>query len=258
VPHIQRHDFLAEVFPLNSSKVLWLFADHTFPLFCSMLELPEYTEWLILGLSASIGQLTESLIKHSSAAFFQYLRDHLSDVPRIGVAIVAVFRRNLLNERVTYPMLNFLDTTLSSGVLGCLLDDAESDFADEIFGLVNAEVKGHKKFYKLVSGINVYCHLIQVPRLCMKVFSKMGIFLGLNHVHVRKSTALKLYEALVVHGDSIDRMTEESLDEVLELLSETDWGQPLPEIRPIRNKVCDLLGVKAPVSAAGAGATSGQ
>lgn len=62
IPFIQRHDELRVIFPEDSSKVLWLFADHTFPMFCSMLELPEYSEKLVLGLSASIGQLTESLV----------------------------------------------------------------------------------------------------------------------------------------------------------------------------------------------------
>jgi tubulin-specific chaperone D len=197
-------------------------------------------------------------IKYSSAAFFQYLRAHLADVPRIGNVILEVFRKNLLNERVTYPILNFLDITLSSGTLDCLLMDDQSVFADEVFNLVNMEVKGHKKLYKLVSSINVYCHLIQVPRLCPRILSKMGIFLGLTHVHIRKSTAMKLYEALVIHGDTIETISEENLDEVLELLTETDWGQPLTEIRPIRNRICDLVGVKPPTSTAALSAGTSQ
>lgn len=51
-----------------------------------------------------------------------------------------------------------------------------------------------------------------------------------------------------MHGDSID-IPEENMDEILEILTETDWGQPLQTVRPIRNKLCELLGVKAPVSA---------
>lgn len=73
------------------------------------------------------------------------------------------------------------------------------------------------------------------------------------HVHVRKCTATKLYEAIVIHGDSCG-IPEENIDEILELLSETDWGQPLADVRPIRNQLCELMGIKPPMSIVAAGA----
>lgn len=85
----------------------------------------------------------------------------------------------------------------------------------------------------------------------------MGIFLGLTHVHIRKSAALKLYEAMLIYGDTTD-VSEENLDEVGNILMETDWTQPLNEVRPIRNQLCDLLGVKPPVAAAGTSQTNGK
>lgn len=115
LPQIQRHDKLKEVFPADANTVLWLFADHTFPMFCSLLEYPEYSKRILLGLSASIGQLTESLIKYASAALFQFLRSHSNDTQRLCREIASNFEENLLNERVTYPMLNFLDIIIASG-----------------------------------------------------------------------------------------------------------------------------------------------
>lgn len=84
--------------------------------------------------------------------------------------------------------------------------------------------------------------------MCPKIFTKMGIFLGLTHVHIRKSAALKLYEAMLLYGDTTD-VPEESLEEILNILMDTDWSQPLNEVRPIRNHVCSLLNVKPPVTA---------
>lgn len=81
----------------------------------------------------------------------------------------------------------------------------------------------------------------------MRVLTKLTFFLGLTHVHVRKSTAIKLYEALIIHGDSCESVPEENLETILEILSDTDWGQPLTEVRPIRNNLCELLGIKPPV-----------
>lgn len=165
IPHIKHHERLMEIFPTDGSKILWLFADHTFPLFCRMLELPEYSEKLLIGLSGSIGQLTESLIKYSSSSLLDFLKTHQVEIPRICDVILKIFRENLLNERITYPMLNFLEMILSSGVLVVILDDENSNFAEEIFRLVNLEIKGHKKLYKIVSSINVFCQLIQVSDL---------------------------------------------------------------------------------------------
>lgn len=62
LPHINHQDKLKEIFPADPNEVSWLFADHTFPLFCALLEYHEYSDHVILGLSASIGQLTESLV----------------------------------------------------------------------------------------------------------------------------------------------------------------------------------------------------
>lgn len=178
---------------------------------------------------------------------FQYLKAHPNDIERISKEIILVFEENLNNDRVTHPMLNFLDLILSSGAFNNLLMNETSNFPDEIFRLVSTEMKGNKKLYKLVSSINVFCQLIQVPKLCPKVLTKMSIFLGQTHVHIRKSTASKLYEALTLYGDT-SGIPDENLDEVLTILTETDWGIPLNEIRPIRNNLCKLMGVKAPVS----------
>lgn len=82
-----------------------------------MLALPEYSTRLIIGLTASIGKLSESLVKHSSAAMFQFLRSYPEHVPRICQEILNVFESNLLNDRVSHPLLNFLDSLMCSGNL---------------------------------------------------------------------------------------------------------------------------------------------
>lgn len=213
VAHIRHHDFLLTIFPVDSSSVLWIYADHTFPMFCELLRLPDYSQRLIVGLSASIGKLSESLIKHSSAALYKFLRANPAEVPRICDDIIQVFAENIQNDRISHPLLNFLDSILSSGTINRILLDAEQQFADEVFRLVKLEIRGQKKLYKLVSSINVFCQLLQVPKLCTKVLSSLAIFLGLTHVHVRKSTASKLFEAIVVHGETCG-IPVENIDEV--------------------------------------------
>lgn len=178
---------------------------------------------------------------------FQYLKSHPNDIERIGNEVIIVFNENMSNDRISHPMLNFLDLLLSSGTFNALVSDDNSKFTDELFRSVMLEMKGNKKLYKLISSINVLCQLIQVPRLCPKIFSKLVVFLGQPHVHIRKSTATKLYEALTLYGDT-SGLSDENLDEVLTILSETDWGMPIADVRKIRNDLCILMGVKPPVS----------
>ncbi|SPP79297.1 tubulin-specific chaperone D [Drosophila guanche] len=255
IPHIREHEKLLEIFPSDVSSVLWLFADHTFPLFCQLLGLPDYSKRVLLGLTASIGQLTESLIKYASTALFQFLRSNPTMVPRLCAEIVEIFQENLLNERVTYPMLSFLDILIGSGTTDMVLHDESNSFVEDIYRLLNLEVKGYKKLYKTATSISAFCQLIQVPRLSKRVLSKLSVFLGLQHVHVRKTAATKLYEALALHGDVTD-IPEDNMDEILTLLSETDWTMPLVEVRPLRNQLCQLMGIKPPLSGAAAAAVA--
>lgn len=64
IPHMKRRDELRRIFPEDADTVLWLFADHTFPLFCGMLAYEEYSDAVLLGLTSSIGQLSESLVSN--------------------------------------------------------------------------------------------------------------------------------------------------------------------------------------------------
>lgn len=174
LPNIDCRTDLVEIFPPDGDKILWLFADHTFPLFCKMLIYSEYTEKLLIGLIGSIGQLTESLTKYSSASFLDFLKSNDREIPRISQVILRIFRNNLLNERITYPLLNFLEMILSSGVLVSILENEYSRFPEELFRLVNLEIKGHKKLYKIVSGINVLCQMIQVYRVkCLIIMQNL-------------------------------------------------------------------------------------
>lgn len=143
--------------------------------------LPEYTEHLIVGLIASIGQLTESLVKsakkyemqnwvnlspfqtkYSSETLANFLREHPEHTERICVAVVDVFQKNILNDRITCPLLNFVNIMIGSSCIDDIVLDPSNNFSCEIYRLTKLEIKGHKKLSKLISSINVFCQLLQV------------------------------------------------------------------------------------------------
>lgn len=91
-----------------------------------------------------------------------FLRNHSEHRDRICHIIIDIFAKNILNERITCPLLNFLNIIISSGCIDNIVLDPANDFSTEIYRLTKLEIKGHKKFYKLISSINVFCQLIQV------------------------------------------------------------------------------------------------
>ena len=76
-----------------------------------------------------------------------------------------------------------------------------------------------------------------------KCFIQISIFLCHKFPRIRKVTATKLFETLLVYDVIED---EEIKDQVDGILSDTNWDLPVEELRPIRNRFCDLVGVQAP------------
>lgn len=63
---------------------------------------------------------------------------------------------------------------------------------------------------------------------------------------MRKVAATRAYEALTLYGEEMD-ISEQDLMEILAVLNVTDWEQPVSDLRPIRNNLCDLMKVPAPI-----------
>lgn len=137
--------------------VLWLFAEHTMPLFIKLLEWDVYRYSIILGLTVSAGDMTESLVKkynlyfcklfeiissiylqvkHSTSALFSYLASLHDNTPRMRAicqTIIQVFEDNHGVDRVIIPMFKFLDRLLSSGIhnrllYNCLMEKSRISF----------------------------------------------------------------------------------------------------------------------------------
>lgn len=79
-----------------------------------------------------------------------------------------------------------------------------------------------------------------------RAFCQLSIFLCHKYKCLRKVTAIRTYEALTLYGEEMD-LSEEDLASILTELNGTDWEQPVTELRPIRNHLCELMKVPAPV-----------
>ncbi|KAK9503730.1 hypothetical protein O3M35_010231 [Rhynocoris fuscipes] len=252
IPYIPERAAVLEIFPENACKneINWLSHADTFPKFTQMLDLTSYTESILLGLIASVGGLTESLVKTSSQCLFDYLAVKSTlELSRIATLIVNIYEAHIKIDRILLPMLNFLEKLLSSGSIKPILDDPNSDFAKNIFNLTKTAVMGSLDKNKLLGSVNVYCQLIQVRgEVCRRALGRVLILLCHRFGWLRKATATKLYEALMLYGEDEEEFcSADKLDSAMSILSETEWSIiPIEEARPIRNKLCEIFGLPIP------------
>ncbi|VVD01854.1 unnamed protein product [Leptidea sinapis] len=235
----------------NLNVVHWLFPGHTMPRFVQLLKYPAYRYHIVKGLIMSAGDLTESLVKHTTESLFSFLNTLHEDKPMLQEfcdTVIQVFVDNLHVKRITgSPLFKFLDLLLSSGSISPILEDPDSTFAMNVFKYLQLELRVGKKFYQLLDSINVLCQLIQVGGVVStNALGQLVIYLCYSHKYTRRCAAARLYEALTLYGD-VCGVPAHNLDQVMSILADTDWEQDVTILRPIRNEICDLMEIKRPV-----------
>ncbi|XP_031698078.1 tubulin-specific chaperone D-like isoform X2 [Anarrhichthys ocellatus] len=106
------------------------------------------------------------------------------------------------------------------------------------------EFRKAKDISKLRACIAVLCGLIQFQGdVRKKVLSQLLMLLCHSFPVIRKTTASQMYEMLLTYDDVIEL---EVLDDVMTLLSDTNWEGDLSTVRTQRNQLCDWLGVPRP------------
>lgn len=250
VPGVPCRDTLELIFPADID-INWIVESETFPRFVKLLRLKEFSERMILGLTVSIGGLTERLVRNSSHSLFTELRDmDPAEVEAFTAQLLAVFRSHQKVDRVTMPLFKFLDQLLTSGCLDPVMDAPASSFPSQLFALCKAEISRSGDPNKLMSAGDVFCQLLQAADTATvhRCLTQLAILLCHRFPRVRKATAEKLYEALLTFGEA-EVVPEEHLEQVMELLSDTKWEGAVEEVRPLRNRICELAGVPTPTTA---------
>ena len=204
MPGIARVQEVRNIFP-KDADINWTVESETFPKFVQLLHLPEYSERIILGLIVSIGGLTERLVKNSSESMFAELRSmNKSQLESFATSLLAVFKKNQKVDRVTIPLFKFLDQLLTSSSLESLLEEEANQFSFQLFSLCKTEIIKSGDPNKIMSSGDVFCQLLQSTdtNTVKKCLVQLSIFLCHKFPRVRKSTAEKMYEALLTFSEN--------------------------------------------------------
>ncbi|GIY26319.1 tubulin-specific chaperone D [Caerostris darwini] len=246
VPHIPYHTELIEIFNSDvCDEINWASPGDTFQHFVKCLNFPCYRNSLLLGFIVSVGGLTESLVKYSSSAFVSYLLSNQSNMElmkAIANDLLSILKENYQNDRIVIPLFKMMNYLLLSDII-FLTGNEQSDFYDQLINLMWMCSYKSRDPQKIIAAVDLFCNLLQVSKQCeIQSLNRLVIFLCHRFPRIRKVTANKLYEAFITY----DTLEDGVLDEVTELLCETDWNQSLDVLRPIRNNLCEKLGLEPP------------
>ncbi|NWT72432.1 TBCD protein, partial [Prunella himalayana] len=248
VPHIPHREELERIFPRWEKETLnWNAASEAFPRITQLLGLPAYQYHVLLGLSVSVGGLTETTLRYSAQSLFDYMKKIQSDPSALGSfceTLLKVFEDNLRHDRVSVPLLTMLDQMLANGCFDMFTEQENHPFPVKLFSLCKEEIKRSKDIRKLRSSIGVFCGLIQFQGdMREKVFFQLFLLLCHPFPIIRKTTASQVYEMLLTYSDVLEPGT---MEQAMAILSDTNWEAELPVVRERRNCLCDLMKVPRP------------
>uniref|UniRef100_A0A8C6P4W4 Tubulin-specific chaperone D n=1 Tax=Nothobranchius furzeri TaxID=105023 RepID=A0A8C6P4W4_NOTFU len=239
VPHIPHREELETLTSLN-----WNAPSQAFKYIAQLLGLPEYRYHTLLGLSVSVGGLTESTGHFSSQALFDFLRGIQRDeaaLEQFGETLLRIFRDSLHSSRVSTPLLKTLSQMLANSCFEIFATQEDHHFGLDLLNLCK-ECRKSKDVVKLRACIDAFCGLIQFQgEVRKKVWSQLLMLLCHQFPVIRKATSSEVYEMLLTYDDAV---CPEVLDDVMTLLSDTNCD--LATVRAHRNQLCDWLGVPRP------------
>ncbi|XP_033109918.1 tubulin-specific chaperone D-like isoform X2 [Anneissia japonica] len=221
IPDIPHHQEIMEVFPKSDVNELnWAAPSDAFPKVTRLLNLPKYRYSIILGLTVSVGGLTESLVKYSSQSLTGFLTSlkNEEDLSTFSDTMLAVFKDYQKVDRVSVPMLKMIDILLTHGCFNGM-EGKQNSFSLALLEVCKKEILKTKDIQKMLCSVDVFCDLLLFKgETQSKAFSQILIFLGHKYPMIRKSTANKLYETLLMFDDLTP---EENQEEILTILGDT-------------------------------------
>lgn len=225
--------------PWRSAKFVF---DHMKALFSSEV----YSIPILKGLITSSGGLTESTVKASQNSLFEYLSEVSKTKNADGSVnkeagiktkqgllqkLMAIFELNVKVDRVTVPLMKTTEMLLAADYLS---DPEIQPTVHEVHRLTVQECNKSKNIVKLIAGVGVLAGMLSSPdpELQAKAIKSLLFMLYQTFPKLRVLAAEKLYTGLLTMEEytAIIPGGEAAYDEVNELLSETDWSQPVRQL----------------------------
>lgn len=266
IPHKSKMLKLFTEYNVND-EFIW--RDDSTPIFVNLLACPEYSVDLWTGLLPSVGQISDLCAKQFRDALSHYILSlEFSDLKQVFESFLATLEREDMAGRLVTSGLIVADYLLTEG----LMNNVSVEFQKRLVKLCSCFLMAKSDPKRLTSVARVLSSMLQfdeVQRDCLKSCLEL---LGNGYAKVRADTAELLYQSIMTYQEGLEETlaaqlgdcckseevesnkgenesslasvfspssSVEQLDLVtaMELLSETNWREPLEKVRPIRDKI---------------------
>lgn len=147
----------------STAEINWNNPAEVYGRLMPILHIAQYRMDLLTGILVSVGGITESLVRHSSAAFVDFVGGlpATTDADRMSLLVLVstinqIFERYTKEERVVIPLLEMLDILFGAGLLQPLAEEkAGSEVLMKTTLLVRREVMKCRDIRKVLAGIKV-------------------------------------------------------------------------------------------------------
>jgi len=162
--------------------------------------------------------------------------------------LLGLFVEEVNSSRLSMPLLSTMDFVIESG-----LTDAAQEQNKEYMHVISKTtwlcIKKTSDPVKKISGAGVLCSILRFETCCKQSLAFLVCLLCSPLPRVRMAVAEKLHVSVLTFSENcIPTSQEESLDTCLGLLSDTNWTRPVPDLRPIRDQIASIFGVRSPTS----------
>lgn len=255
VPFVPHRNMLVKALCVDEHSTNWSNPAVTFPLLMRAVNIDDFFSSILEGMVVSVGGLTESVSKNSTASLFEWIRvcrqlKATQKILQMGEVFLGLFHRFKRNGRVLLPLLSTLDKLLSHGYLEELLTHNNGNFVRNLMKSLSNEVSGCSNVKRLLAIVRVSLNMIQ-PDLETAATMRESVLpvvmstLLSPYPRVRQYTAEQLYVKIEEDGDKL-LGSQASLEDATQLLLNVAWHDECDHhghIFKARNQIADLLGV---------------
>lgn len=223
------------------------------------MAIPNFHDAVLAGLVISVGGLTEAVVKSSAAALLDHTKDLRAkdDKRAIGAlshSLLALFAAHRGDDRVIMPLLRTVVLLLEKGVFDGSRDPKNDAFAVRLLECASAEAAQARDMKKMFSTVNLYLGLVEFEEpIRGRSLTLLMSALAHKWPKLRKFTAEQLYTKMLVFD--VPGLSEDQVDDALEVLSTTLWDGTLASVVQQRDKLAAGMGIEvvddAPARAAG-------
>ena len=256
IPFVPHRRMLLKALRIGDQITNWSNPALTFPILMRTVNIDDFFEPILEGIIVSVGGLTESVSKKSTASLCEWIRvcrqlKSTHKILQMGEVFLGLFRRFKRNGRVLLPLLSTLDKLLSYGYLEELLVHNNGIFISTLLSSLSDEAIRCSDVKRLLAIVGVSLKLIQpdletASTMRDSVLPFIMSMLLNPYPRVRQNTAKELYEKIEEDGVKLFGSSQSSADDAAKLLLNVVWHEEHDHhghILKARNRIADLVGV---------------